>query len=49
MIFSFGSLAASTPYLAAFLVAILVMWVRAARELNVMFNDAMDAEEKAKA
>jgi len=46
MIFSFGSLAASTPYLAAFLVAILVMWVRAARELNVMFNDAMDAEEK---
>ena len=43
MIFSFGSLAASTPYLAAVLAVVVFMWIRAARELNVMFNDRLQA------
>ena len=41
MIFYFGSLAASTPYLAAVLAAVVFMWIRAARGLNVMFQEAM--------
>ena len=41
-IFSFGSLAASTPYLAVILAAIVVVWIRAARKLNVQFIDAME-------
>ena len=44
MIFSFGSLAASTPYLAGVLVLTIAMWYKAARSLNVMFKDAMAAE-----
>jgi len=50
MIFSFGSLAASTPYLAAVLAVIIFMWIRAAKTLSVLFADAMakqDAEEAA--
>ena len=44
MIFAFGSLAASTPYLAAVLGVTIFAWVRAARSLNVQFNAAMEAE-----
>jgi AAA family ATP:ADP antiporter len=44
MIFAFGSLALSTPYLAAILFAIILVWVRAARSLNVMFKEAMARE-----
>jgi len=44
LIFTFGSLAVSTPYLAAILFAILLVWVRSARSLNVMFKDAMQRE-----
>ena len=40
---SFGSLAASTPYLAVILAGIVFMWLKAAKELNVMFEDAMAA------
>ena len=45
MIFTFGSLAASTPYLAAVLAAIVFMWIRAAGELNGLFNEAMAKQE----
>jgi len=41
LIFGFGSLAASTPYLAAILVVTIVVWMKAARSLNVMFQEAM--------
>jgi AAA family ATP:ADP antiporter len=44
MIFGFGSLAASTPYLAAVLAAIIVVWIRSARSLSVQFADAMETE-----
>jgi len=44
MIFTFGSLAASTPYLAVVLACIIVVWVRAAQSLNGMFKEAMEAE-----
>jgi len=44
MIFSFGSLALSTPYLAAILFAIMLVWIRSARSLNVMFKEAMERE-----
>ena len=47
MIFTFGSLAASTPYLAAVLAAIVFMWIRAAGELNLQFLDAMEAAARA--
>jgi len=46
-IFSFGSLAASTPYLAAILACVVFLWIRAANTLSVLFADAM-AEEDAK-
>ena len=38
MIFSFGSLAASTPYLAGVLFLIVSLWIFAARDLNVLFT-----------
>jgi len=41
MIFGFGSLAASTPYLAVVLAVIVVLWLKASRELNVMFKEEM--------
>jgi len=45
MIFGFGSLAASTPYLAAVLGIVIFMWIRSARSLSVLFEDAMANEE----
>jgi AAA family ATP:ADP antiporter len=45
LIFAFGSLAASTPYLAVILAAVVALWIRSARSLNVMFQEAMVAEE----
>ncbi|EOD17449.1 hypothetical protein EMIHUDRAFT_451418 [Emiliania huxleyi CCMP1516] len=48
MIFSVGSLAASTPYLAGCLFVIIAVWLRAARSLNTQFTAAM-AEEGAEA
>jgi len=44
LIFTFGSLAVSTPYLAAVLAAIMVVWIRSARSLNVMFKEAMASQ-----
>jgi len=44
LIFACGSLAASTPYLAGFLILIILMWIKAAKSLNVQFNDAMVAD-----
>lgn len=41
LIFGLGSLAASTPYLAAILVGTTLMWIKAARSLNIMFIEAM--------
>ena len=32
----------ATPYLAVILAAIVVVWIRAARKLNVQFIDAME-------
>ena len=43
LIFGFGSLAASTPYLAVILFGIVFMWIRAARVLDVLFQEAMEA------
>ena len=45
-IFSFGSLAASTPYLAVILAAIVFFWIRAANTLSVLFAEAMAKEEE---
>eukprot|EP00638_Chattonella_subsalsa_P018599 CAMPEP_0117886772 /NCGR_PEP_ID=MMETSP0950-20121206/20617_1 /TAXON_ID=44440 /ORGANISM="Chattonella subsalsa, Strain CCMP2191" /LENGTH=501 /DNA_ID=CAMNT_0005744279 /DNA_START=117 /DNA_END=1623 /DNA_ORIENTATION=+ len=47
MIFAFGSLAASTPYLAIVLVAIVSMWIYSARALNVLFSEAMAKSDRA--
>ena len=44
MIFAFGSLAASTPYLAAVLALVIFAWVRAAKSLNGMMLEAMEKE-----
>jgi len=44
LIFSFGSLAASTPYLAGFLAIIIGAWIVAARSLSQQFNDKMAAQ-----
>merc|ERR1712167_406852 len=44
MIFGFGSLAASTPYLAVVLAVIFVVWIRSAQALSVQFKEAMDKE-----
>lgn len=46
-IFTFGSLAASTPYLAATLTLVILLWFKAAQSLNVQFTQAMAAEEQA--
>jgi len=40
MIFVFGSLALSTPYLAAILGVIILVWIRASRTLAVQFKEA---------
>lgn len=37
MIIGFGSLAASTPYLGAILLAIVLVWISAAASLNKQF------------
>ena len=42
LIFGLGSLAVATPYLAVILATIVVVWIRAARKLNVQFIDAME-------
>ena len=50
MIIGFGSLAASTPYLAVILFAIVGAWLKAAASLNIQFTAAKaasDAERKA--
>uniref|UniRef100_A0A6V1LEJ0 ADP,ATP carrier protein n=1 Tax=Heterosigma akashiwo TaxID=2829 RepID=A0A6V1LEJ0_HETAK len=47
MIFAFGSLAASTPYLAIVLVAIVSMWIYAAKALNKLFIEAMAKSDRA--
>ena len=39
MIIGFGSLAASTPYLGAILLAIVLLWIRAAASLNKQFTE----------
>mmetsp|Transcript_47490 Transcript_47490/g.124467 ORF Transcript_47490/g.124467 Transcript_47490/m.124467 type:complete len:234 (-) Transcript_47490:273-974(-) len=44
LIFSMGSLAASTPYLAGVLAMIMLVWFRSARSLNSQFKEAMAAE-----
>ncbi len=44
LIFGCGSLAASTPVLAALLFVIILAWIRSARSLNGMFQEAMAAE-----
>lgn len=38
MIIGFGSLAASTPYLGAFLLSIVLLWIKAAASLNIQFQ-----------
>ena len=45
MIFGFGSLAASTPYLAAVLAVVVFMWIKSAKELAVLFNDEMAKQD----
>ena len=47
MIFSVGSLAASTPYLGAILAVIVTGWLGAARRLSTQFDSAMAANEAA--
>eukprot|EP00178_Gracilaria_changii_P025295 TRINITY_DN78019_c0_g1_i1.p1 TRINITY_DN78019_c0_g1~~TRINITY_DN78019_c0_g1_i1.p1 ORF type:complete len:650 (-),score=121.41 TRINITY_DN78019_c0_g1_i1:5295-7244(-) len=44
LIFSMGSLAASTPYLAVILFAIIGMWLAAARSLDKQFSEYMMKE-----
>lgn len=44
MIFAFGSLAASTPYLAAVLGVTIFAWIKAARSLSGQFKEAMAKE-----
>jgi AAA family ATP:ADP antiporter len=46
MIIGLGSLAASTPYLGMVLLAIVLVWLKAAGSLNVQFQ-ALQAERKA--
>lgn len=40
MIISFGSLAASTPYLGGILLVIVLLWLNAARSLDKQFSGA---------
>ena len=49
LIVSVGSLAASTPYLAVILGAIIFAWMNAARSLSTQFEDAMAATEEGQA
>jgi AAA family ATP:ADP antiporter len=44
-IFAFGSLAASTPYLAVILGVVVFFWIRAAKDLSGLFNLAMEKQE----
>lgn len=44
LIFSLGSLAASTPYLAAILFAVIALWLSAARSLDKQFSEYMMKE-----
>lgn len=46
MIFTFGSLAASTPYLAATLFTIVAVWMWAAKDLNILFTAYEKEKEK---
>jgi len=46
MIFAFGSLAASTPYLAAVLAVVVFLWIKSARDLSVLFNEEMAKQEE---
>lgn len=46
LIFGFGSLAASTPYLAAILFAIIFMWIGATRSLDKQFTEFMLEETR---
>lgn len=49
---AFGSLQASTPFLGGVLGSIILVWINAARSLNVMFSEKMkklEEEEKANA
>ena len=43
-IFTFGSLAASTPYLALILAFVLAMWIKSARDLAVLYEEAVQQE-----
>ena len=43
-IFAFGSLAVSTPYLAAILGVIILVWIQSARSLSGQFAEAMEKE-----
>ena len=44
-IFSFGSLAASTPYLAVILAGVVFLWIRAAKTLSILFAEEMAKED----
>ena len=44
-IFTFGSLAASTPYLAVILGFVVFVWLKSARDLAVLYEEAVGAEE----
>ena len=48
MIISFGSLAASTPYLGVILLFIVLAWMRAGASLSKQFTDLNIKEQKAK-
>jgi len=39
MIIAFGSLSASTPYLGIILLGVVIMWIGAARSLNVQVRN----------
>merc|ERR1711912_223896 len=49
MIITFGSLAASTPYLGIILLAIVLLWFRAANSLDKQFTALTEADLSAKA
>ena len=44
-IFAFGSLAASTPYLAGILAVVVFLWIKSAKDLSVLFKEAMEKQE----
>ena len=48
MIISFGSLAASTPYLGVILLFIVLAWLRAGASLSKQFTELNIKEQKAK-